>query len=80
MFYNELVRYKLLVPRQLTSHMPLDMINELRRALNRIREKNNQMEIRLNRYRTQAEIQELVECKLYEQARYMQTLLATPIY
>ena len=60
--------------------MPRDMINELRKALNRIREENNQMKIRLNRYRTQVEIQELVECKLYEQARYMQTLLATPIY
>ena len=56
------------------------MIDKLRRALNRIREENNQMKIRLNRYRTQVEVQELVECKLYEQARYMQTLLATPIY
>ena len=66
--------------RSLASQMPRDTIDELRKALNRIREENNRMKIRLNRYRTQVEIQELVECKLYEQARYMQTLLATPIY
>ena len=38
------------------------------------------MKICLNRYWTQVEIQELVECKLYEQARYMQSLLAADIY
>ena len=38
------------------------------------------MKICLNRYRTQVEIRELVECKLYEQAQYMQSLLAAPIY
>ena len=38
------------------------------------------MKIRLNRYRTQVEIQELVECKLYEYARYMQSLLAADMY
>ena len=43
--------------------MPKDMIDELRRALNHIREENNRMKIRLNRYRTEVEIQELVECK-----------------
>ena len=48
--------------------MPKDKIDELRRALNYIREENNRMKIRLNRYRTQVEIRELVKCKLYEQA------------
>ena len=56
------------------------MIDELRRALNHIREENNRMKIRLNRYWTQVEIQELMECKLYKQTRYMQSLLATNIY
>ena len=60
--------------------MPKDKIDELRRALNYIREENNRMKIRLNRYRTQVEIRELMECKLYKQARYMQSLLATNIY
>ena len=68
MFYNELVGYKLSVPRQLTLQMPRDTIEELHRALNRIKEENNRMKIRLNQYRTQVEIRELVECKLYEQA------------
>ena len=60
--------------------MPRDMINSLHKALNRIREENNGMKIRLNRYRTQVEIQELVECKLYKQAQYMQSLLTVDIY
>ena len=60
--------------------MPKDTIDEFRRALNRIREENNRMKIRLNRYRTQVENRELVECKLYKQAQYMQSLLATNIY
>ena len=37
------------------------------------------MKICLNWYRTQVEIQESVECKLYEHAQYMQSLLADPI-
>ena len=53
MFYDELVGFKLPVPRHLTLQMPRDMINELRKALNRIREENNRMKIRLNQYRTQ---------------------------
>ena len=60
--------------------MPRDMINNHRKALNRIREENNGMKIRLNRYRTQVEIQELVECKLYKQAQYMQSLFTAYIY
>ena len=56
--------------------MPRDTIDKLRRALCRIREENNQRKICLNRYQTQEEIRELVECKLYEHARYMQSLLA----
>ena len=60
--------------------MPTNTIDELHKALNRIREENNRMKIRLNRYRTQVDILELVECKLYEQAQYMQSLLAAPIY
>ncbi|KAL4626246.1 hypothetical protein ACB092_05G082300 [Castanea dentata] len=43
MFYDELVGYKLLVPRQLASQMPKDTIDKLRKALNRIREENNRM-------------------------------------
>ena len=38
------------------------------------------MNIRFNRYQTQLEIRELMECKLYKQARYMQSLLAAPSY
>ena len=60
--------------------MPRDTIDELRRALNHIREENNRMKICFNRYRTQVKRRELVECKLYEQARYMQSLLAIDIY
>ena len=48
MFYDVLVGYKLLVPRRLASQMPRDTIDELRRALNYIREENNRMKIRLN--------------------------------
>ena len=71
MFYDELVSYKLPVLRQLALQMPRVMIDKLRRALNCIKEENNRMKIRLNRYQTQVEIQELVECKLYEQTQYM---------
>ena len=42
MFYDELAGFKL----------PRDMIDELSKALNCIREENNRMKIRLNRYRT----------------------------
>ena len=38
MFYDELVGFKLPVPRWLASQMPRDTIDELRKALNRIRE------------------------------------------
>ena len=65
---------------QLASQMPRDTTNNLHRVLNRIREENNQMKIRLNWYQTQVKIRELVECKLYEQAWYMQSLLAANIY
>ncbi|KAK9998926.1 hypothetical protein SO802_018529 [Lithocarpus litseifolius] len=80
MFYDELVGFKLPVPRRLASQMPRDTIDELRKALNRIREENNQMKIRLNRYRTQVEIRESMEGGWYEHAQFMQTLLADPIY
>ena len=80
MFYDELVGFKLLVPRRLASQMPRDSIDELRKALNRIREENNQMKIRLNRYRTQVEIRELMEGGWYEHAQFIQSLLADPIY
>ncbi|KAK9998181.1 hypothetical protein SO802_017784 [Lithocarpus litseifolius] len=56
MFYDELVGYKLLVPWQLALQMPRDTIDELRKALNRIREENNRMKIHLNRYQTQVDI------------------------
>ena len=65
---------------RLASQLPRDMIDELLKALNCIIEENSRMKIRLNRYRTQVEIQESVECKLYEHAQYMQSLLADPIY
>ena len=68
MFYDEMVDYKLSVPQRLASQMPRDTIDELRRALCRIREEINRMKICLNRYRTQVEIRESVECKLYEHA------------
>ena len=38
------------------------------------------MKIHLNRYWTQIEIRELMERKLYKQARYMQSFLAINIY
>ena len=80
MFYDELVGFKLLVLRRLALHMPKDMIDELRKALNRIREENNRMKIHLNRYRIQVEIRESVEGGWYEHAQFMQSLLADPIY
>ena len=80
MFYDELVGYKLSVPQRLASQLPRDTIDKLRKALNRIREENNRMKIRLNRYRTQVKIRELVECRLYKHAQYMQSLFADPIY
>ena len=80
MFYDELVDFKLPVPRRLASQMPRDTIDELRKALNRIREENNRMKIRLNRYRTEIEIRESVEEGWYEHAQFMQSLLADPIY
>ena len=80
MFYDEMVGYKLPMPRRLALQMPRVTIDKLRRALCRIREENNRMKIHLNRYRTQVEIQESVECKLYEHAQYMQSLLAADMY
>ena len=80
MFYDELVGLKLPVPRRLASQMPRDSIDELRKALNRIREENNRMKIRLNRYRTQVEIRESVQEGWYEHAQFMESLLADPIY
>ena len=71
MFYDELVGYKLLVPRRLALQMLKDTIDELRKALNRIREENNRMKIRLNRYRTQIEIRESVEEGWYKHAQFM---------
>ncbi|KAL0015857.1 hypothetical protein SO802_002926 [Lithocarpus litseifolius] len=52
MFYDELVGYKLPVPRRLALQMPRDTIDGLCRALNRIKEENNRMKICLNRYPT----------------------------
>ena len=60
--------------------MPRDTIDELRKALNCIREENNRMKICLNRYRTQVEIRELVQEGWYEHAQFMQSLLADLIY
>nr|POE44856.1 hypothetical protein CFP56_74160 [Quercus suber] len=80
MFYDELVGFKLLVPRQLASQMPRDTIDILHKAFNRIREENNRMKIHLNRYRTQVEIRESIEGGWYEHARFMQSLLGDPIY
>ena len=48
MFYDELVGFKLPVSQRLASQMPRDTIDELRKALNHIREENNRMKIRLN--------------------------------
>ena len=66
MFYDELVGFKLPVPRRLTSQMTRDTIDKLHKVLNRIREENNRMKIRLNRYRTQVKIRESVEGGWYE--------------
>ena len=38
------------------------------------------MKIYLNRYQTQVEIWESMECELYEHARYMQSLHVADIY
>ena len=80
MFYDELVGFKLPVPQRLTSQMPRDTIDELRKALNCIREENNRMKICLNRYRTQIEIRESMEGGWSEHTQFMQSLLADPIY
>ena len=80
MFYDELVGFKLPVSRRLTSQMPRDTIDELPKALNRIREENNRMKICLNRYRIQVKIRESMEGGWYEHAQFMQSLLADPIY
>ena len=80
MFYDELVGYKLPMPRRLASQMLRDTIDKLPKALNRIREENNRMKIRLNRYRTQVEIRESVEGGWYKHAQFMQSLLVDPIY
>ena len=80
MFYDELVGFKLPVPWRLASQMPRDTIDELRKALNCIREENNRTKIRLNQYQTQVEIQKSVEGGWYEHAQFMQSLLADPIY
>ena len=80
MFYDELVGFKLLVPRRLASQMPKDMIDEFRKTLNRIREENNRMKIHLNRYQTQVKIREIMEGGWYEHAQFMQSFLADPIY
>ena len=79
MFYNELVGFKLPVPRQLALQMPRDTIDEFRKTLNRIREENNRMKIRLNQYWTQVEIWESVEGGWYEHTQFMQSLLANLI-
>ena len=71
MFYDELVGFKLPGPRRLALQMPKNTIAELRKALNRIREENNRMKIRLNRYRTQIEIRESVEEGWYKHAQFM---------
>ena len=60
--------------------MPRDSIDELRKALNRIREENNRIKIRLYRYRTQIKIRESVEEGWYKHAQFMQSLLVDPIY
>ena len=80
MFYDELVGFKLPMPWRLASQMPRDTIDELCKALNCIREENNRMKIRLNRYWNQVEIRESVEGGWYEHAQFMQSLLADPIY
>ena len=80
MFYDELVGFKLPVPRRLASQMHKDTIDELRKALNHIREENNLMKIRLNRCQTQVKIRESVEGGWYEHAQFMQSLLTDPIY
>nr|POE88456.1 hypothetical protein CFP56_49674 [Quercus suber] len=64
----------------LRNSMPRDTIDELHRALNHIKKENYRIKIRHNRYQTQVKIRELMECKLYEQAQYMQSLLAADIY
>ena len=80
MFYDELVGFKLPVPRRFASQMPRDTIDKLRKALNCIREENNRIKIRLNRYRTHVEIRESVDGGWYKHAQFMQSFLADPIY
>jgi len=52
MFYDEIVGYKMPVPRRLALQMSRDTIGKLSKALCCIREENNRMKICLNRYRT----------------------------
>ena len=48
MFYDNLVGCKLLMSRRLALQMLRDMIDELRKALNHIKEENNRMKISFN--------------------------------
>ena len=70
-FYNEMIRYGVKVPHRIAIKMPIDTIDGLRTALNRIREEKNRMKIRLNCYYLQNEIRESHMYGDHQQARVM---------
>jgi hypothetical protein len=74
--YNQMIRYGLAVPHRVATNMQRDSIHRLRMALNRIREENNRMLIRLNRYGLQVRIRELRMYGDYQEARNMEWCLS----
>ena len=75
-FCKEMIRYGVKVPHQIATKMPIDTIDGLRSALNRIREENNRIKIRLNRYYLQNEIRESHMYGDHQQARVMEWCLS----
>jgi hypothetical protein len=71
-FCNEMIRYGVKVPHRIATKMPIDTIDGLRFALNRIQEENNQMKIHLNRYYLQNKIRESHMYGDHQQARVME--------
>jgi hypothetical protein len=71
-----MIRHGLAVPHRVATNMQRDSIHRLRMALNRIREENNRMLIRLNRYGLQVRIRELRMYGDYQEARNMEWCLS----
>ena len=64
------------MPHRIATKMPIDTIDGLCSTLNRIREENNRIKIRLNRYYLQNEIRESHMYEDHQQARVMEWCLS----